>query len=68
MNPIKQAILNDPSASYWLKDAICKLDKRDPVDVLNELEVLTKYFQHKNDGLLAQPITEAELIKQTGRF
>ena len=37
-----QSILDDPCASYWLKDALRKLMSRDPVDVLNDAETLYK--------------------------
>lgn len=33
-------IVNDPSASFWLKDAVKSLAKRDPVDSVNDLECL----------------------------
>ena len=36
----EQQILNDPSTSFWLKEAIQKSDARDPIDVLNDLDVL----------------------------
>lgn len=31
---------NDPSVSYWLKDALHALDKRDPVDAVCDAELL----------------------------
>lgn len=37
---IKNCIAVDLSASYWLKNAIQALDKRDPVDALKDAEVL----------------------------
>ncbi len=42
MNPNSLAIriLTDPSASYWLKDAIKGLVDRDPVDALADAEAL----------------------------
>ena len=33
-------ILKDPTTSYWLKDAIVALRKRDVVDALNDVEIL----------------------------
>jgi len=33
-------ILTDPSASYWLKEALHSALKRDPVDVTNDMEAL----------------------------
>ena len=33
-------IQTDPSISYWLKDALTALDQRDPVDALQDAEIL----------------------------
>ena len=33
-------ILTDPTASNWLKDALTKLVTRDPLDALNDVEIL----------------------------
>jgi len=41
----KQAILASMSASYWLKEAIERLDGRDPLDALQDAEIL-KTLQH----------------------
>lgn len=43
----KQKVLNDPSASFWLKDTIRKCDSRDPIDVLNDLDVLYKLTEQR---------------------
>lgn len=36
----EQAILDDPSASFWLKAKIKEVKDRDPVDVLNDMQLL----------------------------
>lgn len=33
-------VLNSPASSYWLKEAIQALGKRDPVDALRDAELL----------------------------
>lgn len=33
-------VANDPSTSYWLKEQIIKSKNRDPVDMLNDIQVL----------------------------
>jgi hypothetical protein len=38
MNP--ETILQDPAASYWLKGALEKALPRDPIDALNDAEIL----------------------------
>jgi hypothetical protein len=37
---LKNGILTDPTTSNWLKDAVAKLDKRDPCDVIADIEML----------------------------
>lgn len=39
-NSIAARIMSDPSASCWLKDAIRAMLDRNPVDALNDAEVL----------------------------
>jgi len=34
------SVLADPTVSYWLKERIEELKERDPVDALNDIEVL----------------------------
>jgi len=35
-----QAVLDDPSTSYWLRDALRAALKRDPVDAANDSRIL----------------------------
>ena len=45
MRPIAlavQKVLADPTASYWLKDALAAAMARDPVDAANDAEVLAR--------------------------
>ena len=35
-----QQILDDPSTSYWLRDALTTSLNRDPVDALNDVDIL----------------------------
>jgi hypothetical protein len=37
---LKNGILSDPTTSNWLKDAVAKLDTRDPCDVIADIEML----------------------------
>lgn len=36
----QQKILNDPTASFWLKKAVQQMADRDPVDALHDAEEL----------------------------
>lgn len=40
-------ILLDPGASYWLKDQVVALRKRDPVDALRDIEVLARLARER---------------------
>lgn len=51
MDVNKERILNDPSASYWLKSQVRIIKERDPVDALSDALVLVK--------LLEQSVKEA---------
>ncbi|POZ50658.1 hypothetical protein [Methylovulum psychrotolerans] len=45
MKPSCEDILNNPFASFWIKSALrCALD-RDPVDALNDAELLVSALQ-----------------------
>lgn len=37
---VRGVIMDDPASSYWLKNAICVLEARDPLDALMDAEVL----------------------------
>ena len=44
-------ILNDPSASYWLKDALRSALKRDIVDAANDAQVLAEVLADRCSDL-----------------
>jgi hypothetical protein len=46
-------VLTDPAASFWLKDAIEKNLKRDPVDAANDAEVLCDLLEERCHLVLA---------------
>lgn len=46
----EREILNDPSASYWLKRLITSTKERDPVDCLNDLDVLRAILEARIEG------------------
>ncbi|WP_172600129.1 hypothetical protein [Sulfuricystis multivorans] len=43
----------DPSASFWLKEALRKSITRDPVDALNDAEVLVAVLKGRLDRILS---------------
>lgn len=44
INEIK-AVVNDPSAPYWLKRLVVDVADKDPVDVLNCLQWLVEKYE-----------------------
>lgn len=49
-----EAILNDPSTSHWLRDALKTAMLRDPVDVANDAETLAIIFAKRATEQTAQ--------------
>ena len=47
----KKRTLDDPTSSYWLKDAIQALDERDPVDALHDARALAGAQQRRCDEI-----------------
>lgn len=58
MTPYDQQLrckyLSDPSASFWFQDALCTALDRDPVDALNDAEVLAKVLKERWDAMVAE--------------
>jgi len=48
------AILNDPSASYWLKDSLRSALRRDIVDAANDAEVLAEVLADRCEDLTGE--------------
>ncbi len=56
-SPDVDAILNDPSASFWLKDALRSALQRDPVDAVRDAELLAVVLANRSAAALrAQPV------------
>lgn len=45
------SILTDPTASYWLRDAVERSIVRDPVDALHDAQILTEVLQARFERL-----------------
>ena len=50
----EKKILNDPSTSFWLKEAIQNCADRDPIDVLNDLDILYELTKQRIDDIQGQ--------------
>lgn len=51
---LEDKIINDPSASFWLKKQIQNTKDRDPVDALSDIEVLSFILRLRLNGLMAK--------------
>jgi hypothetical protein len=45
-------LLNDKAASYWLKSALSSALKRDPIDALNDAEILFSTLFRRASAIL----------------
>lgn len=50
--PEIEAVLEDPAASFWLKDALRSALLRDPVDATNDSEVLARLLDRRCRDIL----------------
>lgn len=55
--PTTDEILDDPTASFWLKAALHSALSRDPVDAANDAEVLAQVLERRCRNLLNRPLT-----------
>jgi len=47
-------VLQDPAASFWLRDALRRALARDPVDAANDAEVLCRLLARRCDEILVR--------------
>lgn len=59
--PTVEAILAEPSASNWLKDALRSAQARDPVDAARDAELLAAVLAARADASLAIQIARLGL-------
>ncbi len=52
MTLLHDKILNDPAVSDWLKTALRAALARDPVDAVNDAEILLQVLNEKLDALM----------------
>lgn len=48
----RASIVADPSATYWLREAMATLEKRDPLDALKDAEILALLAQLRAKEIL----------------
>ncbi len=52
--PDVEQVLGDPTASFWLKNALRLALSRDPVDAANDAEVLARLLDHRACKILSE--------------
>jgi hypothetical protein len=52
--PTIEEILSDPSASYWLQNALRSALSRDPVDAANDADILARLLDRRCRQILGQ--------------
>ena len=50
----ESSVLNDPSTSTWLKEAVKAIDSRDVVDYINDIKVLLDLLSHRLDATMPE--------------
>lgn len=48
---IEEQIINDPAASYWLKQQIKESSNRDILDVLNDVDILRSILSLRHEAI-----------------
>jgi hypothetical protein len=51
--PDQQSLLNDSGCSFWLRDQITKTKGRDVVDVLNDVDLLSRVLHTRYDNTIS---------------
>lgn len=51
---LRDQILEDPSCSFWLKEAIDKQGQRDPCDAVGDAELLLRLANLRLDGVMGR--------------
>lgn len=44
---IKQSVINDIGSSFWVKNALVDLEKRDIIDAMNDVNILSIALKKK---------------------
>lgn len=65
--PTIRRIIEDPSASDWLRRTAREALRRDPVDAANDMNILAKALEHRADHILARHPALTARIKRKDR-
>ncbi len=59
-------ILNGPGTSYWLKNALTSALNRDPVDAVNDAELLAIVLRHRAEVIQSDALAAAAIRRAKG--
>ncbi len=65
-NVMRSMLLSSPATHWWVRDLILRLDAKDPVDVLNGLEVVARLMRMRHEAVRAGEWDQLESQKPTG--
>lgn len=63
---MRSMLLSSPATHWWVRDLILRLDAKDPVDVLNGLEVVARLMRMRHEAVRAGEWDQLECHKPSG--
>ena len=67
-NVLREAVLSSPATHGWIRDLIVRLEGKDPVDVLNGLEVVARLMRMRHEAVLAGEWDQLDLQRPFGEW
>ncbi len=65
-NAMRTMLLSSPGTHWWVRDLILRLDAKDPVDVLNGLEIVARLMRMRHEAVRAGEWDQLEDQNPTG--
>ena len=67
-NVLREAVLSSPATHEWIRELIVRLEGKDPVDVLNGLEVVARLMRMRHEAVLAGEWDQLDLQRPFGEW
>ena len=67
-NVLRGAVLSSPATHEWIRELIVRLEGKDPVDVLNGLEVVARLMRTRHEAVLAGEWDQLDLQRPFGEW
>ena len=65
-NVLRGAVLSSPATHEWIRELIVRLEGKDPVDVLNGLEVVARLMRMRHEAVPAGEWDQLDLQRPFG--